>query len=119
MRLLLPAMVVAMALYQALPSSQSDDRQVTFRIIVVSSDEAAQRIAQQLAAGTNFVALAEAQSIDPSARRGGLIGPVALSALRPEMRAALQRLEAGQVSPVIRLPLGFAVIQLAPAAAAP
>ena len=112
-------MVVAMALYQALPSSQSDDRQVTFRIIVVSSDEAAQRIAQQLAAGTNFVALAEAQSIDPSARRGGLIGPVALSALRPEMRDALQRLEVGQVSPVIRLPLGFAVIQLAPAAAAP
>src|SRR5687767_12751719 len=122
MRLLLPAtLAIVMALFQALPSSQSDDRQVTFRIIVVSSEEAAQRVAQQLAGGANFVALAGAQSIDPSARNGGLIGSVALSALRPEMREALQRLEIGQVSPVIRVPLGFAVIQLVPAqpAAAP
>jgi hypothetical protein len=121
-RLYRPALLlVALVLSQALPSSQSDDRQVTFRIIVVSSDEAAQRVAQQLAGGANFVALAGAQSIDPSARSGGLIGPVSLSALRPELRDALQRLEIGQVSPVTRVPLGFAVVQLAaaPATAAP
>src|SRR5687768_7769292 len=122
MRLLLPAtLAIVMALFQALPSSQADDRQVTFRIIIVSSDEAAQRIVEQLAGGANFVALAGAQSIDPSARNGGLIGPVALSALRPEMREALQRLETGQISPVIRVPLGFAIVQVVPAlpAAAP
>src|SRR5688500_383141 len=122
MRLLLPAtLAIVVALFQALPTSQSDDRQVTFRIIVVSEEEAAQRVAQQLAGGANFVALAGAQSIDPSARGGGLIGPVALSALRPGMRDALQRLETGQISPVIRVPLCFAIVQLVPAppAAAP
>ena len=96
----------------------SPDRPVTFRLIVVSSPDAAQRLAQQIAAGANFVALAGAESIDPSAATGGLIGPIALSALRPEMRDALAALQVGQVSAVIRVPLGFAIAQLVPAPAA-
>jgi hypothetical protein len=119
--LLAPALLaVVIALSQTLISSQSvqNDPQVAFRIIVVSTQDAAARVARQLAEGANFVALAGAESIDPSAGSGGLIGPVALSALRPEMREALQGLQVGQISPVIRVPFGYAVVQLVPAPAA-
>jgi tetratricopeptide (TPR) repeat protein len=118
--LLAISFALALAFTQEFPSSQSQeaDRQVTFRIIVVSSEDAAQRIAQQVASGANFVALAGAESIDPSAPTGGLIGPIALSALRPEMREVLQGLQPGQVSPIVRVPLGFAVVQLVPPSSA-
>jgi hypothetical protein len=119
-RLLAAALLtIVIALAQALISSQSieNDPQVTFRIIVVSTQDAAERVARQLADGANFVALAGAESIDPSARGGGLIGPIAVSALRPEMREALQGLQVGQISPVVRVPLGYAVAQLVPASA--
>jgi tetratricopeptide (TPR) repeat protein len=98
--------------------SQDADPQVTFRIIVVSSEDAAQRIAQQVAEGANFVSLAGAESIDPSASGGGLIGPIALSALRPEMRSVLEGLQPGRISPVVRVPLGYAVVQIVPSSSA-
>ena len=105
-----------LAILTAGPSSQSPEgnRQVTFRIIVVSSEDAATRIAKQVAGGASFVALAVAESIDPSAPTGGLIGPIALSALRPELRSALAEMQMGEVSSVVSVPLGFAVLQLVP-----
>jgi tetratricopeptide (TPR) repeat protein len=86
--------------------------EITVRIIVVSSAEQAQRIVDRLNGGENFVALAKEESIDPSADDGGLIGNVALSALRPELREALQGVRPGQLSPVVRLPTGFAVLKV-------
>src|SRR5687768_15006375 len=118
-RALLPISVLAaLVCAPAFIASQAPDpdRLVTFRIIVASTDEAARRIAQQIAAGGNIVALAGAESIDPSASSGGLIGPIALSALRPEVRDALQGLAPGQLSAIIRVPLGFAIVQLVPPA---
>jgi hypothetical protein len=61
----------------------------SFRIIVVSTEDEAGRLARQISAGARFAALAVSRSIDPSADHGGLIGPIALSALRPELREAL------------------------------
>jgi tetratricopeptide (TPR) repeat protein len=119
-RIQLAISVVLLAAFTALPSSQvpDGDRQVTFRLIVVSTEDAAERIARQIASGANVVALAAAESIDPSARTGGLIGPIALSALRSEMRDVLGALQVGEVGPVVRVPLGFAVVQLVPPATA-
>ena len=57
--------------------------------------------------------MAAAESIDPSAARGGLIGPVALTELRAELRDALSPLTPGQLTGVLRLPIGFGVAQLA------
>jgi hypothetical protein len=120
---LLLAIVAALVAAQTSPASrgQDPDRQVIFRIIVVSSEDAARRLAEQIARGANFVALAGAESIDPSASNGGLIGPIALSALRPEMRDVLQTLRSGQVSSIVRVPLGYAILTLvdAPAAGGP
>ena len=58
------------------------------------------------------------ESIDPSAANGGLVGPVAVADLRPEIRSALDSLRAGDISGVVRLPTGFAVLKRVPDAEA-
>ena len=54
--------------------SQTTPPTITFRIIVVETREAAERILARLRAGENFVALAAEVSDDPSASNGGLVG---------------------------------------------
>ena len=49
---------------------------ILFRIIVVESPDAARRVLDQLAAGENFVALAQKVSVDATGRNGGLVGPI-------------------------------------------
>ena len=88
---------------------------ILFRIIVVDSPDAAQRVLDQLAAGENFPALAQKVSIDATGRNGGLVGPVAMADLRGELRTALEGLRAGELSGVVRLPTGFAILKLVPA----
>jgi tetratricopeptide (TPR) repeat protein len=102
-----------LSLAQQQPRRQLTD-EVSLRIIIVNSLDEAEQVVQQLARGDNFVALARRVSIDPSADKGGLIGRMALSGLRPELRAALQDLAVGHISPVIRVPTGFAVLKIVP-----
>src|ERR1700693_344372 len=83
--------------------------EVTLRIIVVSSPEEAERILDRLKHGQDFALLAEIQSIDSTADDGGLMGKIAPSMLRPELRDALQGLGPGQISQVVRIPLGYAI----------
>ena len=97
---------------QSLPPGGRPENELNLRIIVVGSQEAAERLLQRLAQGESFVALARAESLDPSAGNGGLLGRLALSTLRPELRAALQGVKPGQVTPVVRIPTGFAVLQV-------
>ena len=92
-------------------AAQSPADLVTFRIIVVSSIDRAERVVEQLTVGGDFIALARSESIDPSADAGGLIGPVERAALRPELRDALTTLAVGQTSAVVRVPTGFALVQ--------
>src|SRR6187551_854293 len=64
--------------------------QIVFRLIVVSSAAKAAQVLEQLKSGADFSKLAQAESLDPSAAQGGLIGPIALSELRPDLQAALR-----------------------------
>jgi hypothetical protein len=73
----------------------------TFRIIVLETADEARRVREELARGGNFVALAAARSVDPSAANGGMVGRVPLSALRPEFRNAVGGLAIGELSPVV------------------
>jgi tetratricopeptide (TPR) repeat protein len=111
--LLLSFVICALGLGAAAQSTQTvtDDTQVTFRIIVVSSAERAEQLAVRGRQGEDFATLARAESLDPSAARGGLIGPIALSELRAELRDALRNLPAGEVRGVLTVPTGFAVVQ--------
>jgi hypothetical protein len=85
---------------------------LTLRIIVVSSMEAAERVAKRLEAGESFVAVAKAESTDRTAERGGWLGRLALADLRDEVRRALAGAAPGTLSPVVRIPTGFAIFKV-------
>ena len=85
---------------------------IFFRIIVVESADAARRVLDQLAAGENFVALARKVSVDPSAAsNGGLVGPVLIVDLRPRTANRAGGASRGELSGVVRLPTGFAILK--------
>jgi FG-GAP-like repeat/ASPIC and UnbV/PPIC-type PPIASE domain len=83
----------------------------TLRIVVLDTEDEARRVREELLRGANFVALATARSVDPSAADGGMLGPTPLSSLRPELRKAVDGLSIGGLSPVVSIPAGFAVVQ--------
>jgi tetratricopeptide (TPR) repeat protein len=98
----------------AIRAQTPTDPQITFRLIVVSSAERAESLLSEIQAGSSFEAIARTQSSDPSASEGGLIGPIALSELRPELRDALRDSRPGDVRGVLRLATGFALVQRVP-----
>lgn len=85
---------------------------ITLRIIVATTADAAERLASRLAAGESFPVLAEAESTGPNAASGGWLGKLPLSQLRPEVRRALEGVTPGHVTPVVRLPTGFAIFKV-------
>jgi hypothetical protein len=108
--------VASRVISQQAPASRSDT--ITFRILVVESEDAAMVVREQLKNGENFVALARTLSVDPSANNGGLVGPVPIADLRAQIRSVLERLPVGELSDVVRLPTGFAIFKLVPDAEA-
>jgi len=92
------------------PVATSDE--VTLRVIVVDSAEEAQSIVTRLKGGEDFIALAHAESIDPTANTGGLLGKLTMSTLPPVLKDALVGVEPGQLSPVVRIPSGFAILKV-------
>ena len=112
--LLLASTIVAFtpAFSQTSQSSPRTPGEVLLRIIVVESLDEAQRVVEQLKNGENFVALARKVSIDATAESGGLVGLVPVSTLRPDVRIALNGLQVGQFSPVVRVATGFAVLKI-------
>ena len=94
------------------PAQVGPALEVTLRVIVVDSAEEAQRIVTRLNGGEDFIALAQAESIDPTAGAGGLLGKVTLSTLPPVLKDALVGVAPGQLSPVVQIPTGFAILKV-------
>jgi tetratricopeptide (TPR) repeat protein len=92
------------------PGARSDE--VTLRVIVVDTAEEAQRIVTRLRSGEDFIALAQSESIDPTANAGGLLGRLPLSTLPSVLRNALAGVEPGQLSTVVQIPTGFAILKV-------
>ncbi len=88
---------------------------IPVRIIVVESGDGAARIREALKNGADFSALAREQSIDATAADNGFLGDVDPASLRPELREALAVLHPGEISPVVKLPSGYAVLKVLPA----
>jgi tetratricopeptide (TPR) repeat protein len=86
--------------------------EVTLRVIVVDSAEEARRMITRLHAGENFITLAQAESIDPTAAAGGLLGRLTVSTLPSVLRDALVGVAPGQLSPVVQIPTGFAILKV-------
>jgi hypothetical protein len=94
------------------PAQAAPTAEVTLRVIVVDSADKAQRIVARLNDGEDFIALARAESIDPTGDAGGLLGRVALSTLPPALQDALVGVAPGQLSPVVQVPTGFAILKV-------
>ena len=84
------------------------------RVIVVRTPEQASQALERLKAGYDFATLAKEKSTDPTADSGGFMGRMDLAALRPELRDALQGVAPGQLSPITRIPSGYAILKVIP-----
>jgi tetratricopeptide (TPR) repeat protein len=96
------------------PAAKEGSKEVTLQVIVVSTPELANQVLERLKAGSNFATLAKEKSIDPTADTGGFTGRMDLAALRPELRDALKGVAPGQLSPITRIPSGYAILKVIP-----
>jgi parvulin-like peptidyl-prolyl isomerase len=74
--------------------------------------EKAEQLRQRAAAGEAFGTLAAEHSDAPSKANAGLIGPLNLSDLSPELRKMVEAMKPGQVSEILRSARGFQLLKL-------
>src|SRR5579864_893860 len=98
----------------AIPSQDDSPGMLNLQVIVVDSSGKAQQIFDRLNKGEDFATIAKSESIDPSGSQGGYIGLVEPSTLRPELREALKGIRPGQITGVIAVLSGFAILKLLP-----
>src|SRR6516164_939735 len=96
------------------PTANGRPKEVALRVIVVRTPEQANQALEKLNAGYDFSALAKEKSIDPTADSGGFMGRMNPADLRPELRDALQGVAPGQLSPITRIPSGYAILKVIP-----
>jgi parvulin-like peptidyl-prolyl isomerase len=84
-------------------------------INVAADDDAkarAEKIRGRAEAGESFDKLAADVSDAPSKSNGGLIGPIGMDALSPDLRKVIEPLKVGQVSEVVRTTRGYQLFKL-------
>jgi tetratricopeptide (TPR) repeat protein len=84
-------------------------------IIVTRRAEQADDVLKKLNAGWDFGVLAREYSVDPSAERGGYLGPLRPYELKPELRDALKSVKPGLFSSIVPTSAGFAILTVFPA----
>lgn len=101
----------SVTLREVLVTVASDDRGVN-----AAQDEAAAAKAEQIRtsalAGESIEKLAADLSDAPSKANGGLIGPIGLNDLSPDLRTVIEALKVGDTSPVLRTPRGYQILKL-------
>ncbi len=81
-------------------------------MMVSTSASRAEEVVNELRAGVDFGVLAKEKSIDGSASQGGYIGRLQPSQLRPELQEALKGVKVGQITRIVPVPSGFAVLKI-------
>jgi tetratricopeptide (TPR) repeat protein len=94
------------------PAGIAPADEVMLRVIVVDTLEKAERLATRLNGGADFIELARAESIDPTAGAGGFLGKVTRSTLPAVLKDALEGIAPGRLSAVVRIPTGFAILKV-------
>ena len=109
---------IAQSLLSPLVAAQQEpaSAEVNLGIIVTATAAGAEEVRSQLNAGCDFGVLAREKSIDPTSNVGGYLGRLNPAQLRPELRDALNRIKTGQVSNVVQIPSGFAILKILPTA---
>lgn len=72
----------------------------------------AEDLRKEAAGGSSFAELARKHSQGPNASQGGEIGPLSTTDMVPAMRQAMMELKPGEISKVVRVPSGYAFMQL-------
>ena len=80
--------------------------------ILVPDEETAKKALERVKAGEPFAKVAEEMSTDPSKSHGGDIGFFAKGQVIPEFEAVCAKLKPGELSEVVKTPLGYHVILL-------
>ena len=84
----------------------------TLRHIIVESREQAETVMEALKNGEDFVQLARRYSVDPNARGGGdLTYTIKQEDLLTPLAQAVSSLQPGQISPPIKTPRGYYIVQ--------
>jgi len=78
----------------------------------VSSFPDAEKILASLKNGADFASAARAYSIDPSASDGGDLGTLDLGSLRPEVQDALRRIKPGELTGIVKVANGYAILKM-------
>jgi len=86
--------------------------QLDLGIIVMPTQAGAEAVLKQLNAGADFSVLAKEKSTDATAVDGGYLGKMDPKGLRLELREALNGRTVGQLTDVVRLPSGFAILKV-------
>jgi parvulin-like peptidyl-prolyl isomerase len=74
--------------------------------------EKAEAIRRRALAGESFEALVSEQSDSPSRANAGVIGPLSIDELAPDLRRRVEALEVGEISEPIRTARGFQLLKL-------
>src|ERR1700733_3115488 len=92
--------------------AQDSSKVEELRIIVVDSAAKADQVLQRLKSGEDFASLAREVSIDPTSSDGGSMGRIDASSLRTELRNALKGIAPRQITGVVRVPAGYAILKV-------
>jgi peptidyl-prolyl cis-trans isomerase SurA len=102
----------SVTLREILVAVQSDNRTLN-----VAADEAARQkittLRARALAGEDLEKLASEASDAASRTNGGLIGPIALADISAELRKMVDGMKVGDITPILRTPQGYQILQLA------
>src|SRR5579871_4438543 len=104
--------VLGLILFSQVARTFDDANAIPVRLIVVNSAEDAKAVLERLKAGDDFGVIARENSTDPTSVDGGFLGKIDPSTLRAELKDGLRGVQPGQLSNIVKLPSGYAILQV-------
>ncbi|HWG19320.1 MAG TPA: FG-GAP-like repeat-containing protein [Terracidiphilus sp.] len=96
----------------ATAQTDAESRKENLGIIVLPTLEDARVVMQELNSGKDFSVLAKEKSIDATAAEGGYMGNVDPGELRAELQDALRGHRVGEITNIVHLASGFAILKV-------
>jgi tetratricopeptide (TPR) repeat protein len=105
-------LLTAISTLSATAQAGGAPQQLDLGIIVLPTQARAEAVLEQLNAGRDFSVLAKEKSTDATSVDGGYMGKLDPQALRLELREALKGRSVGQLTDVVHLPSGYAILKV-------
>jgi parvulin-like peptidyl-prolyl isomerase len=107
-----PPTISIREIFLPLPTVMQDGKPM---VNVAAADEVSKKMADvraRLVKGEDFAKLVAEVSESPSKANGGLIGPINISELAPQVRELLEKMKPGDISEPLSSPSGYQLIKL-------